>query len=277
MDQLSAVHCVYSNNVCCYLGSCAQTRFKSGVFVMSSDIFLKLTDVGIIFHGKISDRLGFGNWFGGSSSGKSYKVEALNAINLELLHGERVGLIGLNGAGKSTLLKVMAGIYPPTTGAFNSCGHVCPMFEFATGFEMTLSGWDNMRIRGMLLGMTPDEIEEKLLDIAAFTELGEFLDYPVRTYSSGMFVRLAFAVSTSINPEILLIDEVMGAGDLQFAKKAERRMHEFMEQGKILVFSSHNMSLIKKFCDRIIWLEKGRIKADGPADIVLPEYTASQI
>jgi lipopolysaccharide transport system ATP-binding protein len=166
----------------------------------------------------------------------------------------------------------MAGIYPPTAGSVERRGHVCPMFEFATGFEMNQSGWDNIRVRGLLLGMSPKEIESKLQEIGEFTELGEFLSYPVRTYSTGMFIRLAFAVSTSINPEILLLDEVMGAGDIRFAEKARKRMFEFMDQGKILVFSSHNADLLGTFCKRTIWLNKGRVVADGPTAEVTAMY-----
>lgn len=200
-------------------------------------------------------------------------VKALNDINLDIGNGERVGVIGLNGAGKSTLLKLIAGIYPPTSGSVNVVGHVCPMFEFATGFEMHQTGWDNIRIRALLLGMQPDEVEEKINKIAEFTELGEFLDYPVRTYSSGMFIRLAFAVSTSINPEILLLDEVVGAGDMNFAAKAKSRMLEFMQNGKILVFTSHSMDLIREYCDRVIWVKSGSIVFDGATDDVINEYS----
>jgi lipopolysaccharide transport system ATP-binding protein len=245
------------------------------------DISLSLDKVGVAFEGQCSSQESLKGWLASKITRRraaptSYRVEALSEIDLRINHGERVGLIGLNGAGKSTLLKVMAGIYPPTSGVFVRRGHVCPMFEFATGFEMSQSGWDNIRIRGLLLGMTPDEIEAKLPEIAAFTELGEFLDYPVRTYSTGMFIRLAFAVSTSINPEILLIDEVMGAGDIKFAEKARRRMFEFMEQGKILVFSSHNFDLLHSFCERTIWLDKGRIQADGATASVVASYSDSQ-
>lgn len=199
-------------------------------------------------------------------------VEALKNVNLEVRAGERVGLIGHNGAGKSTLLKVMAGIYPPTTGVAKTVGHVCPLFEFATGFEYNRSGWENIRIRAMLLGMHPDEIEAKLPEIAEFSELGRFLDYPVRTYSTGMFVRLAFAVSTSVNPEILLLDEVMGAGDLSFTEKANVRMREFMDQGKILVFSSHSLDLLTEYCNRTVWMNRGRIIEDGPTPAVVNAY-----
>jgi ABC-type polysaccharide/polyol phosphate transport system ATPase subunit len=241
------------------------------------DIYLRLHRVGMTFEGQIGADDGLKAWlirrFGRDpAKPQSYRVAALKDINLEIQHGERVGLMGLNGAGKSTLLKVLAGIYPPTAGRVERRGHICPMFEFATGFEMNQSGWDNIRIRGLLLGMSPDEIESKLHEIAEFTELGEFLSYPVRTYSSGMFIRLAFAVSTSINPEILLLDEVMGAGDIQFAEKAKKRMFEFMEQGKILVFSSHNAELLGTFCERTIWLNKGQIVADGPTGEVTEQY-----
>jgi len=229
------------------------------------------------FEGQIGSQEGLKSWLTRRFSKEPalpqrYHVEALKNIDLDINHGERVGLLGLNGAGKSTLLKVLAGIYPPTAGHVERRGHICPMFEFATGFEMNQSGWDNIRIRALLLGMPPKEIEAKLHEIAEFTELGEFLSYPVRTYSSGMFIRLAFAVSTSINPEILLLDEVMGAGDIRFAEKAKKRMFEFMDQGKILVFSSHNFDLLKTYCSRTILLEKGLVVADGPTGEVVEIY-----
>jgi lipopolysaccharide transport system ATP-binding protein len=241
------------------------------------DIYLRLRGVGMTFEGSTGADDGIRAWLMGRfikepTAPQRYCVEALKDVTLEIRHGERVGLIGLNGAGKSTLLKVMAGIYPPTAGTVERSGHVCPMFEFATGFEMNQSGWDNIRIRGLLLGMSPQQIESKLDEIAEFTELGEFLSYPVRTYSSGMFIRLAFAVSTSINPEILLLDEVMGAGDIRFAEKAKKRMFQFMEQGQILVFSSHSAELLNNYCQRTIWLDKGRVVADGPTAEVTARY-----
>jgi ABC-type polysaccharide/polyol phosphate transport system ATPase subunit len=243
-------------------------------------IHLRLRGVGMTFDGQTGADDGLKAWLTrrfikDAQNPRTYHVEALKDINLDINHGERVGLIGLNGAGKSTLLKVLAGIYPPTAGRVERSGHVCPMFEFATGFEMNQSGWDNIRIRGLLLGMSPDQIEAKLHEIGEFTELGEFLSYPVRTYSTGMFIRLAFAVSTSINPEILLLDEVMGAGDIRFAEKAKKRMFEFMEQGKILVFSSHNFELLRTFCERTIWLDKGRMSADGPTKEVTAMYQST--
>ncbi|MEE1888742.1 ABC transporter ATP-binding protein [Pseudomonas carassii] len=246
-----------------------------------SQASLSLKNVDVTFQGTLSTHEGLKGLVKGLAGRRteggtgSYQIQALKNISLEVSQGERVGLIGLNGAGKSTLLKVLADIYPPTSGSVKIKGHVCPMFEFATGFEMNQSGWDNIRIRGLLLGMTPAAIEAKLPEIAEFTELGEFLDYPVRTYSSGMFIRLAFAVSTSINPEILLIDEVMGAGDIAFAEKAKRRMFQFMEQGKILVFTTHNFNMLKDFCSRTIWLNKGEVVADGATADVVKEYSSA--
>lgn len=204
---------------------------------------------------------------------RSKAFKALSNINLTISHGERVGLIGCNGAGKSTLLRIMAKIYYPTEGISTITGKICPLFEFATGFEMNLSGWTNIRIRAKLLGMTPAEINDNLQNIAEFTELGEFLNYPVRSYSSGMFIRLAFATSTAITPDILLLDEVMGAGDISFTEKAQARMSKFMEKGKILVFSTHAPNLLKDFCERTIWLHKGSIKMDGPTDEVWKAYS----
>ncbi|MBK5123190.1 ABC transporter ATP-binding protein [Burkholderia sp. R-69980] len=245
---------------------------------MTQDLKISLRDVGVRFDVSARhDSLKATVLNAFRRTGKREKSEpriihALKDITLDIEHGERVGLIGLNGAGKSTILKVMAGIYPPTSGEALIRGHVSAMFELATGFEMTQTGWDNIRIRGMLLGLTPAQVEERIQQIGDFSELGEFLDYPVKTYSAGMFIRLAFSVSTAINPEILLLDEVMGAGDVQFANKAKRRMHEFMEQGKILVFSSHSLEMLGSFCERVVWLRKGEIVMDGPAKRVLSEY-----
>ena len=199
-------------------------------------------------------------------------IKALKDVNLVIRPGERVGLIGPNGAGKSTLLKTIAGIYPPQRGTVQVTGHVCPLFEFATGFEMEANGWDNIRTRALLLGMSWKEIDQKIAEIAAFTDLGEFLDVPVRCYSSGMLLRLAFATSTAVDPQILLLDEVMAAGDASFMEKARRRMNELMERASVVVFASHSLDVLPSFCDRAILLEKGRIVADGPTRQIIREY-----
>ena len=149
-------------------------------------------------------------------------IRALNEVTLELHDGDRLAIIGPNGAGKSSLLKVMSEIYPISKGKLDVSGNVATMFEMATGFDMDASGWENIRLRGIMLGLTPKEIEPKVQEIAEFSELGEYLDIPVRYYSSGMFIRLAFSVSTSVDPDILLLDEVLAAGDAGFVDKANK-------------------------------------------------------
>jgi ABC-type polysaccharide/polyol phosphate transport system ATPase subunit len=202
-------------------------------------------------------------------------VKALQQISVSIESGERVGLIGHNGAGKSTLLKVMAGIYPPQSGRVIVDGHVCPLFEFVTGFEMEANGWENIRTRALLLGMQPKEIEEKLESIAAFSNLGEFLDIPVRHYSTGMYVRLAFATSTAVDPQILLLDEVMAAGDAAFIESARQRMNDLMERASLVVFATHSLDVLPRLCERTILLRQGRIVADGPTRDVVRLYEAA--
>jgi ABC-type polysaccharide/polyol phosphate transport system ATPase subunit len=199
-------------------------------------------------------------------------VKALQSVSVSIDSGERVGLIGHNGAGKSTLLKVMAGIYPPQRGRVLVEGHVCPLFEFVTGFEMEANGWENIRTRALLLGMQPKEIDEKIDSIAQFTNLGEFLDIPVRHYSTGMYVRLAFATSTAVDPQILLLDEVMAAGDAAFIESARTRMNDLMERASLVVFATHSLDVLPRFCERTILLRQGRVLADGPTRDVVRLY-----
>src|SRR6266542_7016093 len=199
-------------------------------------------------------------------------IEALAAVSVTISAGERVGLIGPNGAGKSTLLKTMAGIYPPQRGSVSVDGHVCPLFEFATGFEMDANGWDNIRTRALLLGMSWREIDQKIDEIADFSGLGEFLDLPVRCYSSGMLLRLAFATSTAVDPEILLLDEVMATGDAFFLDRARARLDQMMERARIVVFATHALELLPKVCERTIWLDHGRRVLDGPTAAVVSAY-----
>ena len=202
-------------------------------------------------------------------------IRALHSISLNVGNGERLGIIGPNGAGKTTLLKVIAGIYAPREGGSVIQGRVCPLFEFVTGFEMNANGWDNIRTRALLLGMSPKEIEQKIEEIAKFTNLGEFLNMPVRCYSSGMLLRLAFATSTAVDPEILLLDEVMAAGDAAFIEQAKKRMNDLMKRASILVFASHSLAMLPSFCERTIWLDHGRVRLDGPTPEVIRAYEAS--
>ena len=205
--------------------------------------------------------------------GRSRTINTLQNVSLRIESGERVGLIGHNGAGKTTLLKVMAGIYPPQRGQVTTEGHVCPLFEVVTGFEWDANGWENIRTRALLLGMSPREIDRRIDEIGAFSQLGEFLDIPVRHYSAGMHLRLAFATSTAVDPEVLLLDEVMAAGDVSFIESARDRMNGLMERASIVVFATHSLDVLPRFCERTILISHGRILADGPTDEVVRLYT----
>ena len=205
--------------------------------------------------------------------GTSRTIKTLQAVSLRIEKGERVGLIGHNGAGKTTLLKVIAGIYPPQRGIVHTQGHISPLFEVATGFEWDANGWENIRTRALLLGMSPRDIDERIETIGGFSNLGEFLDIPVRHYSAGMHLRLAFATASAVDPEILLLDEVMAAGDAAFMESARDRMNDLMERASIVVFATHSLDVLPRFCDRTILLNNGRVVADGPTASVVRTYT----
>lgn len=202
-------------------------------------------------------------------------VHAIDHMDLTVRDGDRVAVIGHNGAGKSTLLKMISGIYPPSTGKVTVEGRISSMFELATGFEMEANGWDNIYLRGLMLGESPESIKEKMWEIAEFSELGEFLNMPVKYYSSGMFIRLAFSISTAIHPDILLLDEVIAAGDAAFLQKANQRMHEMVNISKIMVLVTHSMESAVEMCNRCVWLERGTILADGQPDEVTRLYLRS--
>jgi ABC-type polysaccharide/polyol phosphate transport system ATPase subunit len=202
-------------------------------------------------------------------------VHALQNISLQVRRGERIGILGHNGAGKSTLLKVLAGVYPPTSGQVRVQGRISSLFDIALGFEQEASGWENICFRGYLQGETPKSINAKMPAIAEFSELGEFLSVPVRHYSAGMMVRLAFSIVTAIDPEILLVDEVLSVGDLAFQTKARKRMMEMVDRAQLLVAVSHDMESLKRMCNRGLWLENGRVKMDGPIEEVVQAYQAA--
>ncbi|MFY7959162.1 MAG: ABC transporter ATP-binding protein [Elsteraceae bacterium] len=202
-------------------------------------------------------------------------VRALDNVTLDLVSGDRVGLVGHNGAGKTTILRVLAGIYEPVQGSFMIEGRVCSLLNVGLGLDPDVSGYENIILQGMYLGYRPSEMRDKIDEIAAFTELESFLSMPVRTYSSGMSLRLAFAVATAVRPEILLMDEWVLAGDGRFMEKARRRIEEFTENAEILVLASHSMEILRQWCDRILWLDGGKIKMDGPTEEVLALYEAS--
>jgi ABC-type polysaccharide/polyol phosphate transport system ATPase subunit len=199
-------------------------------------------------------------------------IPALQEISLEVRQGERLGIIGHNGAGKSTLLRMLAGVYPPTSGKRVVEGRISSLFDVTLGFEMDANGLENIRFRAYLQGETPQSIEPKIPEIMEFTELGKFIHLPVRYYSAGMLVRLGFAISTAIQPEILLVDEVLSVGDMSFQKRARQRMREMMAQAQLIVVVSHDLTSLAKFCDRVLWMDHGHMKEIGPASEVIGRY-----
>lgn len=202
-------------------------------------------------------------------------VRALAGVNLLATEGDRIGVIGHNGAGKSTLLKLIAGVYPPTSGTRSVIGKVCSLFDIALGFEMEANGWDNIRYRSYLQGETPKTVAKKVPEIAEFSELGDFLNIPVRYYSAGMMVRLAFSIATAVEPEVLLVDEVLSAGDLAFHAKAYERMRQIMSRSRLMVMVSHDLNSVEKLCNRAIWMQHGTVLADGHPDEVVAAYKRS--
>jgi ABC-type polysaccharide/polyol phosphate transport system ATPase subunit len=207
-----------------------------------------------------------------SGSGKTLVVKALDGIDLELSDGDRIGVIGHNGAGKTSLLRMLAGVYPPTRGTVEVDGRVSPMFDISLGMSADATGLENIRISGALWGLTDDEIEAGVKDVMEFTELGEYINLPVRTYSTGMMLRLSFAIATLRNPEILLLDEVIGVGDATFFKKAQSRFQAMAEQSRILVVTSHSLQIIYDLCNKCLWMYEGRIVRFGEVDEVIQEY-----
>jgi ABC-2 type transport system ATP-binding protein/lipopolysaccharide transport system ATP-binding protein len=251
--------------------------------ISSRDPILKLDHVGVSF--PIYDRgsrslkkqvlyHGTGGHIG-SDARNHIVVEALRNVSLDLGAGDRVALVGSNGAGKTTLLRVMAGIYEPVRGIVTSRGLISPMFDIGLGIDHELSGYENIRFRGLILGLSVREIEERLEEIVAFTELGDYLDIPVRAYSSGMMTRLTFAVATCFSPEILLMDEWIIAGDAGFLAKAQQRIEAFVENASIMVLASHHGGICRRWCNKAVWMERGAVKAFGEVDEILSAYEAT--
>ena len=202
-----------------------------------------------------------------SDAGRVQLVTALRNASFTIDHGDSVALIGHNGAGKSTMLRTMAGVYTPTQGIVTREGRVATVLELGTGMDPELSGYENITRMSMLLGMSNKQIEENAKEIAAFTQLGDFLALPVRTYSSGMATRLMFAVATSTKPDILLVDEMFGTGDAEFQAQAKKRMEELIRSVGIFVFASHSNELVKTYCTRFFFLEHGVVKEIDKSEI----------
>lgn len=213
---------------------------------------------------------------GSSEQDGRINVRALNGITLELHEGDRLALIGGNGAGKTTLLRVMAGLYHPTRGSLRHQGRRTTLFDIASGFDDEATGFENILLRGLLLGLSRAEAKARMDEIAAFSGLGDFMHLPVRTYSSGMLFRLLFSIATSIHSDIVLMDEWIATGDKEFIEKSNQRLLNLIDNAKILVFASHNGELLRKLCNRAVLLDNGRIKMIGHIDDVLEVYAENK-
>lgn len=239
-------------------------------------VAILLKDVGIdipIFDvGRASLRKAIlGRTIGGrfAQAGSHLTVRALKNITFEAHDGDRIALVGDNGSGKSTLLRVVSKVYPPTSGSVSIVGHVSPMFDATLGMSMDATGLENIQIAGTIWGMTRAQINNSVDDIADFTELGDYLKVPVRTYSNGMMLRLAFAIATVRKPEILLIDEIIGVGDAKFFEKAFARLRGLVERSRILMVAAHHDDILRRLCDKAIWLSHGSMVEYGDIDSVL--------
>ena len=199
---------------------------------------------------------------------------ALERVSFTVKKGETLGLIGRNGAGKSTMLKVISGILKPTEGSVTCHGNVVPMLELGSGFDMDLTGKENIFLNGAILGYSEGFLKAKYDEIVEFSELGQFIEVPIRNYSSGMLARLAFSIATVVQPEILIVDEILAVGDAQFQEKSKRRMMELMGGGTTVLFVSHSIEQIREMCSKAIWLEKGKIRVVGDAKELCDAYGA---
>lgn len=211
-------------------------------------------------------------FFSKKNKDKNHILEVLKDINLEIKKGESVALIGTNGSGKSTLLKLMTKIIYPNKGKITTNGKLTSLLELGAGFHDDFTGRENIYFNASIFGLTRQEINAKLEEIIEFSELRDFIDNPVRTYSSGMYMRLAFSVAINVQAEILLIDEILAVGDKHFQDKCFAKLRELKDSGKTIVIVTHNMDQVKQFCDRAVWLYKGEIRQDGKVDDVLKEY-----
>ena len=205
------------------------------------------------------------------------KFTALEHISFELKRGQTLGLIGRNGAGKSTLLKIISGILKPTEGRVSCYGNVVPMLELGSGFDFDLTGRENVFLNGAILGYSEEFLKGKYDEIVEFSELGQFIEVPIRNYSSGMLARLAFSIATVVNPDILIVDEILSVGDVAFQEKSKKRMLHLMGGGTTVLFVSHSIEQIREMCDRAVWLDQGLIKMMGKVEDVCQAYISQEI
>jgi len=229
-----------------------------------------------------SRNLNVGGQIGKGEAGKVV-IKALDGLSFDIHEGDRIGVLGHNGSGKTTLLRTLAGIYEPVGGEIHTSGHVVPLFDLQLGMDLYATGLENIWMRGNMLRLSARQIQDSLDDIVEFTELGDYLYVPIRSYSMGMMVRLAFAISTAITPEILILDEMIGAGDAAFIARAELRLKNFIEKTGILVVASHSNTMLREWCNKGILLERGKLIAFGPIKEITAQYeratgtTASEV
>jgi lipopolysaccharide transport system ATP-binding protein len=207
-----------------------------------------------------------------AQKGGHLSIEALKNIDLEIVAGDRIGIVGHNGSGKSTLLRLLSGVYEPSSGKIKRSGTVSSLVDISLGINGENTGRENIFLRGKLMGLTKKEIDQKIDEIIEFSELGDYINLPVRIYSSGMLLRLAFSVSTSITADILIMDEWLSVGDGAFAERSSQRLKNLVDESEILVIASHTRELLEETCNKIIWLEHGLIRKVGPTQEILPEY-----
>ena len=242
-----------------------------------SGLIIEVKDVSIQFH-MANDRINTLKEFAIAAVTRRLKYQefwALSNVSFELKRGEVLGIIGHNGAGKSTLLKVISGIMKPTAGMVHVHGNVVPMLELGSGFDYDLSGRENVFLNGAILGYSEKFLREKYSEILEFSELGDFIEIPLRNYSSGMVMRLAFSIATVVNPEILIVDEILSVGDAGFQEKSRQRMLELMGGGTTVLFVSHALEQIESMCNKVLWLEHGQVAAIGQAAEICRQYEGS--
>lgn len=237
---------------------------------------IKIKDVSMKFNLGIeknfSLKLFFINLFKPKKREAKKEFWALKNINFEVNKGEVIGFVGGNGAGKSTLLKIVAGVMKPTKGTVERYGNICPMIELGAGFDMDLTARENIYLNGAILGYSKEFINKKFDEIVEFSELKDFLEVPVRNFSSGMITRLAFSIATIVDPEILIVDEILSVGDIAFQQKSENKMRAMIKGGTTVLFVSHSLEQIKLLCDRVVWLENGNVRKIGNPEEICEEY-----
>lgn len=244
---------------------------------METETMIEVRDVTMRFHMNTDKVLSLKEFVTRALRGKLKFEEftALENVSFSVQKGETFGLIGHNGAGKSTLLKIISGILKPTKGSAVSRGNVVPMLELGSGFDMDLTGRENIFLNGAILGYSEPFLKDRYEEIVAFSELGAFIETPIRNYSSGMLARLAFSVASVVNPEILIVDEILSVGDASFQEKSRRRMTELMSGGTTVLFVSHNLDQIREMCGRVLWLDGGKIRMIGGAEEVCNAYAGA--